>query len=77
MDPAEQSARKFKSLDMEHRHPDVCLMLGQILIKKNAFAAAAQEMREYVALAPNAANAEEVRQWLKRYDEISAAKPRP
>jgi tetratricopeptide (TPR) repeat protein len=77
MEPAEQSARKFKSLDTEHRHPDVCLMLGQLLVKKNDFAAAAHEMREYLTLVPNAANAEEVRQWLKRYDEISAAKPRP
>jgi tetratricopeptide (TPR) repeat protein len=70
IEPAEQSARKFKSLDAEHRHPDICLLLGKIFVQKNDYASAAQEMRDYLALVPNA---EEVRQWLKHYDEISAA----
>jgi tetratricopeptide (TPR) repeat protein len=76
-EPAEQSARKFKSLDVEHRHPDVCLLLGQILIQKNDGPAAALEMREYLILAPTAANAEEVRQWLKNYDDATVAKQQP
>ena len=74
LEPAEQSARKFKSLDTEHRHPDVCLLLGQIFIHKNDGASAALEMREYLTLMPNAPNAEEVRQWLKRYDSMNVAK---
>jgi len=74
IEPAEQSARRFKSLDTEHRHPDVCLLLGQIFIQKNDGASAALEMREYLTLVPNAANAEEVRQWLKRYDAMNVAK---
>jgi tetratricopeptide (TPR) repeat protein len=73
LEPAEVSARKFKSLDTDHRHPDVSLLLGQIDIKKNDFGAAAQEMRTYLALAPSASNAEEVRQWLKRYDSGNIA----
>ncbi len=74
IEPAEQSARKFKSLDIEHRHPDVCLLLGQIFLRKNDSASAALEMREYLTLAPTAANAEEVRQWLKSYDDARVAK---
>lgn len=72
VDAAEVSARKFKSLDTEHRHPDVSLLLGQIDIQKNDLSAAAQEMRDYVALAPDAPNAEQARQWLKRYESTNA-----
>ncbi len=74
IEPAEQSARKFKSLDVEHRHPDVYLLLGRIFLQKNDPASAALEMREYLTVAPTAANAEEVRQWLKRYDDDKVAK---
>jgi tetratricopeptide (TPR) repeat protein len=73
IEPAEQSARKFKLLDTEHRHPDVCLLLGRIFVQKKDYASAAQEMRDYLALVPNA---EEVRQWLKQYDERNVAKQR-
>lgn len=74
VDLAETSARKFKSLDTEHTHPDTSLLLAQILIQKNDGAGAAQEMREYLTLAPNAQNAEEVRQWLKQYEDANVAK---
>jgi tetratricopeptide (TPR) repeat protein len=74
IEPAEVSVRKFKSLDTEHHHPDTCLLLAQILMRKNDIAGAAQEMREYLVLAPDAQNAEEVRQWLKRYDPANVAK---
>jgi tetratricopeptide (TPR) repeat protein len=74
VEPAIESARKFKALDTEHRHPDVCLLLGQIFIHKQDYASAAQEMRDYLALAPNASNAEEARQTLKRLEEAMVAK---
>lgn len=74
VEAAEASARKFKSLDTEHVHPDISLLLAQVLIQKNDPAGAAQEMREYLTLAPNAANAEEIRQWLKRYEDANMAK---
>lgn len=71
---AEESARKFKELDTEHHHPDVCLLLGQLLIKNGDYAAAAQEMRDYLTLAPNADNAQEVRNTLKRLEDAGVAK---
>lgn len=74
LEPAEESARKFKTLDTEHRHPDVCLLLGQIFIRKQDYANAAQEMRDYLTLAPDAANADEVRQSLKRLEDAMVAK---
>jgi tetratricopeptide (TPR) repeat protein len=73
LEPAETSARKYKSLDTEHRHPEVSLLLGQIDLKKNNTSAAVQEMREYLTLAPNASNAEEIRQWLKQHEETNVA----
>lgn len=72
---AEASARKFKSLDTEHHHPDVCLLLGQMFIQRRDYAAAAQQMRDYLIFAPDSPHAGEVRQWLKHYEDSAAAKP--
>lgn len=74
LDQAEASVRKFKSLDPEHHHPDAALLLAQILIQKNNSSEAAREMREFLTLAPDAPNAEKVREWLKHYDETTVAK---
>jgi len=74
LEPAEASARKFKTLDTDHHHPDVCLLLGQIFIHKQDYPSAAQEMRDYLAIAPNASNAEETRIALQRLEEAMVAK---
>ena len=73
-DVAEDSAKRFKTLDTEHRHPDVCLLLGQIFIRKQDLASAAQEMRDFLTFAPNANNAPEVRDQLKRLEDALVAK---
>lgn len=74
LDLAKDSALKFKTLDAEHHHPDVCLLLGQIFIKTSDYASAAQEMRDYLTIAPNADNAAEVRATLKRLEDANVAK---
>jgi len=74
VDVAEENAKKYKALDTEHRHPDVCLLLGQIFIHKQDYASAAQEMRDFLAIAPNANNAQEVRDTLKRLEDAMVAK---
>lgn len=74
MDLAEESAKKFKALDTDHHHPDVCLLLGQIFIKNGDYASAAQEMRDYLTIAPNADNAQDVRNTLKRLEDAKVAK---
>ena len=71
---AEDNAKRFKTLDTEHRHPDVCLLLGQIFIRKQDLANAAQEMRDFLTIAPNANNAPEVRDQLKRLEDALVAK---
>ena len=70
---AQESAKKFKTLDTDHRHPDVYLLLSQIYIKAGDYPGAAQEMRDYLAIAPNADNAAEVRATLKRLEDTSVA----
>ncbi len=72
MEQAEASARKFKSLDTQHHHPDAALLLGQILAQKNDFSGAAQEFKEYLTLVPDASNADKLREWLKSYDQTVA-----
>ena len=74
LEPAEESARKFKTLDAEHHHPDVCLLLSQIFIHKQDYPSAAQELRDYLALAPDASNAGDARETLKRLEDAMVAK---
>ena len=71
---AEESARKYKTLDTNHHHPEVCLLLGEIFTRKQDYAAAAQEMRDFLAISPNAPNAEEVRTKARNLEDLSVAK---
>jgi tetratricopeptide (TPR) repeat protein len=71
---AEDSARKFKTADKEHSHPEVLLLLSNIQAQKNDFAGAAQQIRDYLALVPNAANAGELESKAKEYEGLSVSK---
>ena len=71
LDAAEESGKKFKALDTHHHHPDIALLLGDIRIRKHDFAGAAREMRDYLASAPNAPDAEEIRAKAKRFEDMS------
>ena len=74
LDAAEDSARKFKPLDAEHRHPDICLLLSNIRVRKQDYAGAAQELRDYLKIAPDASNVEEIKAKAQRFEEMSVAK---
>jgi Flp pilus assembly protein TadD len=71
---AEESARKYKKLDVEHKHPDVSLLLSNLLAQKNDFAGAAQQIRDYLAIVPDPANAEELKTRAKALEDLSMAK---
>ncbi len=73
---AEQSARKYKTLDTEHKHPDVVLLLSNLLLEKQDYAGAAQQIRDYLAIVPNAPNAEELKARAKKLDDLSVASKR-
>jgi Tfp pilus assembly protein PilF len=71
MDDAERNMRKFLTLDSEHTKPIAALYLGDILARKQDFAGAAQQAKAYLALAPNAPNADTVREKLKQLEQLS------
>lgn len=71
LDDAEKNLRKFMSLDTEHRKPVAALYLGDILTRRQDFAGAAEQARAYLAMAPNASNANDVREKLKQLEQLS------
>jgi tetratricopeptide (TPR) repeat protein len=73
---AERNGRKFQTLDNEHRHPQVALLLSQILADRQDYAGAVQQLRTYLALAPTAANAELVRAHIARLENLASAQPK-
>jgi Tfp pilus assembly protein PilF len=71
--PAEESARKFKTLDTQHSHPDVCLLLSYVLSARQDYAGAAREIRDYLAIAPNSPDADSLNKDAKRYEDLSVS----
>lgn len=74
--PAEESAKKFKALDIQHTRPDVCLLLSYLYSGRQDYAAAAREIREYLTLAPNSPDAESLKNDAKRFEDLSVSAKR-
>jgi Tfp pilus assembly protein PilF len=74
LDAAELSARKFQQVDKAHTRPDIALLLANILTGKHQYAEAAQLYRDYLAVKPDAPNAEALKKEAQRLDGLSAAK---
>jgi Tfp pilus assembly protein PilF len=74
LDAAEQSARKFQEVDKAHSRPDIALLLANILTGKHQYAEAAQLYRDYLALKPDAPNAEALKKEAQRLDGLNAAR---
>jgi tetratricopeptide (TPR) repeat protein len=72
-DMSEKNIRKYLTLDNDHRRPMAALLLAEILTRKQDYAGAAQQAQSYLAMAPNAPDADKVRTKLKRLQEMSAA----
>jgi Tfp pilus assembly protein PilF len=75
-DAAEESAKKFKALDTQHSHPDVCLLLSYVLSVKQDYAGAAREIRDFLAISPNAPEAESLNKEAKRFEDLSVSAKR-
>jgi tetratricopeptide (TPR) repeat protein len=73
MDDAERNIRKFLSLDSDHRRPVAALYLGDILARKQDFAGAVQQARNYLTLQPNAPDAERVREQVKKMEQLTGS----
>jgi hypothetical protein len=72
-DAAEESGKRFKAVDPQHSHPDVCLLLSYIYSRKQDYAGAAREIRDYLAAEPNSPNAEALKTDAKRFEELSVS----
>jgi hypothetical protein len=64
VDTAEKSAREGIKLDSQKRIPKLAHVLGVVLAQKQDFNGAAENMKLYLKLAPNAPDAENVRKQL-------------
>lgn len=71
---AEENARKFKALDTAHTQPGVSLLLGVLLERKQDYAGAAQQIREYLAAVPSAPNAQQLREKAQRLEGLNVAR---
>jgi Tfp pilus assembly protein PilF len=72
-DAAGESARTFKALDTGHSHPDVCLLLKYVFSIKQDYASAAREIHDYLAILPNAPDAESLKKEAKRFEDLSVS----
>jgi predicted Zn-dependent protease len=72
-DAAEESAKKFKALDTQHSHPDVCLLLSYVFSRKQDYAGAAREIRDFLAASPNSPDAEALKTEAKRFEDLGVS----
>ena len=77
LDHAEKSAREAIRLDREHRNPRTGYVLGLILAEKHDFKEAATLLNAYLSSAPNAPDAETVRQQLVEIEKSAQANSTP
>lgn len=74
---AEKSARRAEQLDSQHHMPRIQLLLGTLLERKGDYPGAAGELREYLKLAPQAADARDVEKHLAGLEKVKAAAAKP
>lgn len=70
-DEAGKSAEQLVKLDTEHKYPDAENLLGDLLLQKGKYAEAATHLRVYLALRPNAKNADAIKQVLAKIDQAN------
>jgi tetratricopeptide (TPR) repeat protein len=71
---AEKSAKALQKLDTRHKYPQVESMLAQFAVNRGQYAEAAGHLRAYLALVPNAKDADALKAELQKIDEANAAK---
>jgi tetratricopeptide (TPR) repeat protein len=67
-----RSAQALLKLDTSHRYPETNRILAEIALHSNDYAAAAGYLRAYLALVPNAKDADALKQQLLKIDEARA-----
>jgi Flp pilus assembly protein TadD len=79
LDAAEKSAREALKLDKQHQFPKIHNLLGVILAEKGDWPGAAQHMRSYLQLVPDAPDRQVVQKRLSELEKLlsSTAYSRP
>jgi tetratricopeptide (TPR) repeat protein len=70
-DVAETSARQAQKLDTGHRWPKADRVLAAILYQKKDYTGAAEQLRNYLTFAPDAADAGEAKAQLAELEKLS------
>ena len=70
---AEKSGLQAERLDLRNRFPQLHLLLAEIFAQKNNYATAISEMQTYLRLAPNAKNADQVRERLAKLQALNGS----
>jgi tetratricopeptide (TPR) repeat protein len=74
LDDAEKSAREGLKLDTRRQMPKLTHVLGVVLAQKEDFSGAAEQMKAYLKLVPNAGDADFVRKQLAEVEGLLAQK---
>jgi len=74
LDVAEKSAREANRLDTRHQYASSYRLLGVILAEKQDYTGAAEQLKEYLQIAPQASDAATVRSQLAQVEKVLAAK---
>jgi tetratricopeptide (TPR) repeat protein len=69
---AEKSVTDLLKLDTQHHFPEAESLLAQLLLDKGKYPEAAAHLRAYLALAPNAKNADALKAVLLKIDQANA-----
>ncbi|MGZ4826845.1 MAG: tetratricopeptide repeat protein [Terriglobales bacterium] len=78
LDVAEKNARAARRLDSQHRLPRIDYLLANILIRRNDYAGAAEQLRSFLAYESSGTDAEGARKMLKDAEQrIASATPQP
>ena len=77
-DVAEKSIREVQKLDTRNRMPKSNQLLGAILIEKQDYVGAAEQIRKYLTLAPAGPEVENAKKQLAELERVTGtAKPQP
>ena len=72
MDDAQQSTQALLKIDTKHQFPEAESMLAQIYLKKADYDQAAAHLKAYLALVPNAKNADTLKAALLKIEQAKA-----
>jgi tetratricopeptide (TPR) repeat protein len=73
MEDAKKSGLQAERLDQRHRFPQVHLLLAEIFAQKKDYATAITEMQTYLKVAPDAKNADQVRERLAKLEKLNGS----